>query len=74
MSLETDIENVMDNPNLSVMEDALNQADLLKLIGELPIGYRTVFNLYAVEGFSHAEIAKKLDISENTSKISAEQS
>lgn len=68
MSLQTEIENVSDNPNLIVMEDALDQADLLKMIGELPVGYRTVFNLYAIEGYSHAEIAKQLDISENTSK------
>ncbi|WP_421764446.1 RNA polymerase sigma factor [Ekhidna sp.] len=68
MSLQTEIENVSNSPNLSVMEDALDQADLLKMIGELPVGYRTVFNLYAIEGYSHAEIAKQLDISENTSK------
>ncbi|SNT15303.1 RNA polymerase sigma-70 factor, ECF subfamily [Ekhidna lutea] len=68
MSLETDIDNVSDSPNLSVMEDSLDKADLLKLISELPVGYRTVFNLYAIEGYSHAEIAKQLDINENTSK------
>ncbi|MBV6646887.1 MAG: RNA polymerase subunit sigma-70, partial [Cyclobacteriaceae bacterium] len=32
------------------------------------IGYRTVFNLYAIEGYNHAEIGKMLKISENTSK------
>lgn len=68
MSLETDIETASNHPDLSVMEDSLSQEDLLKLIGELPIGYRTVFNLYAIEGFSHAEIAEQLNISENTSK------
>lgn len=68
MSLETDIDDVSNNPSLSVMEDTLNQEDLLKLIGELPVGYRTVFNLYAIEGYNHQEIAKKLNISENTSK------
>ena len=68
MSLQTEIEEVYDSPNLSVMEDTLDQADLLKMIGELPVGYRTVFNLYAIEGYSHAEISKQLDISENTSK------
>lgn len=41
---------------------------LLRLISELPLGYRTVFNLYAIEGFSHREIAAQLGISENTSK------
>jgi len=68
MSLETNIETATDHPDLSMMEDSLGQEDLLKLIGELPVGYRTVFNLYAIEGYSHAEIAKKLDINENTSK------
>jgi len=42
--------------------------DLLKVIKTLPTGYRTVFNMYAIEGFSHKEIAEELDISENTSK------
>lgn len=42
--------------------------DILKLIKELPIGYRTVFNLYAIEGFSHKEIGDMLEISEGTSK------
>jgi RNA polymerase sigma-70 factor (ECF subfamily) len=42
--------------------------DLLKLVQSLPDGYRTVFNLFAIEGFSHQEIAKQLKISESTSK------
>lgn len=42
--------------------------DLMALVGKLPEGYRTVFNLYAIEGFSHKEIAEQLGISENTSK------
>ncbi|MFT7247764.1 MAG: RNA polymerase sigma factor (sigma-70 family) [Psychromonas sp.] len=46
----------------------LEEADLLLLIRSLPIGYRTVFNLYAIEGFSHSEIAEKLSVSEGTSK------
>jgi RNA polymerase sigma-70 factor (ECF subfamily) len=40
----------------------------MKLVDSLPSGYRTVFKLYAIEGFSHQEIAKELAISENTSK------
>lgn len=47
-------------------EMALN--DLLMKIQQLPMGYRTVFNLYAVEGYNHKEIAKLLSISEGTSK------
>lgn len=42
--------------------------DLIGLVQELSPQYRMVFNLYALEGFSHKEIAKKLGISEGTSK------
>jgi len=42
--------------------------DLMKIVERLPTGYRTVFNLFAVEGYSHKEIAEQLDITENTSK------
>ncbi len=46
----------------------LNMKDLLNLIRQLPAGYQTIFNLYAVEGYSHVEIAKILGISEGTSR------
>ncbi|MEL6864698.1 MAG: sigma-70 family RNA polymerase sigma factor [Bacteroidota bacterium] len=42
--------------------------ELLRLIQQLPVGYRTVFNLYVIEGYAHKEISKMLDISEGTSK------
>jgi RNA polymerase sigma-70 factor (ECF subfamily) len=48
--------------------DQLQANDLLKLLSKLPLGYRTVFNLYAIEGFTHQEIASSLGISESTSK------
>lgn len=48
--------------------DGLSEKDILKLVQQLSPGYRTVFNLYVVEGFSHKEIASMLDISEGTSK------
>ena len=38
------------------------------MITELPHGYRAVFNLYAIDGYSHKEIADQLGINENTSK------
>jgi RNA polymerase sigma factor (sigma-70 family) len=41
---------------------------LLKIIQQLPNGYRLVFNLYVIDGFSHAEIAETLQITESTSK------
>lgn len=46
----------------------LNYQYLLALIQELPPGCRAVFNLFAIEGYSHPEIAEMLDISEGTSK------
>ena len=42
--------------------------DLLKMIAALPPGFRTVFNMYVIEGFSHKEIAEALGISETTSR------
>src|SRR5690606_18373335 len=48
--------------------DELECEDLLKLIQTLPDGYRMVFNMYALEGFSHREIAETLNISEGASK------
>jgi RNA polymerase sigma-70 factor (ECF subfamily) len=50
------------------VESNINAEELLKLVNELPVGYRTVFNLFAIEGYSHAEIAEQLEISEGTSK------
>lgn len=47
---------------------ALNLKDLLNLIRQLPPGYQTIFNLYAVEGYTHVEIGKILGISEGTSR------
>lgn len=41
---------------------------ILRMMRQLPPGYRAVFNLYAIEGYSHREIAEQLDISESTSK------
>jgi RNA polymerase sigma-70 factor (ECF subfamily) len=53
-------------------DDILDQAHrldaLMACVQALPHGYRAVFNLYAVEGYSHAEIAQELGISEATSK------
>lgn len=47
---------------------ALAAKDLFRLIATLPDGYRTVFNLYAVEGYTHREIAALLNITEGSSK------
>ncbi|HTA83244.1 MAG TPA: RNA polymerase sigma factor [Bacteroidia bacterium] len=46
----------------------LNVKELLAVIQQLPDGYRTVFNLYVIEGYQHSEIAEILGVSEGTSK------
>lgn len=50
------------------VESDLQAEDLLQMVQSLPTGYRTVFNMYAIEGFTHREIGDALEISENTSK------
>jgi RNA polymerase sigma factor (sigma-70 family) len=65
----TDYDNIVlsndDYPNLLAN---LSSEDLLKLINQLPDGYRMVFNLYIIDGYNHAEIGELLGVSENTSK------
>jgi RNA polymerase sigma factor (sigma-70 family) len=64
-----DIDNVSHTAPLSVdAVDTLSHKQLIRLIQTLPEGYRLVFNLYVIEGYSHREIAKHMGISENTSK------
>ena len=46
----------------------LSYQELLKMIAELPAGYRTVFNMFVIEGYSHKEISEALGISEATSR------
>ena len=48
--------------------ESITAKDLLKIIQTIPEGYRVVFNLFAIEGYSHKEIAKKLGVTESTSK------
>ena len=48
--------------------EALQAEDLMKLIAQMPDGYKTVFNLFVVEGYGHKEIADMLGVSESTSK------
>jgi len=59
-------ENLASTP--ATADTQLQAEELMALLQELPVGYRTVFNLYALEGYSHAEIAEALGISEGTSK------
>lgn len=67
--LQVDIEHAQHAiNNVEAIESTLAAEDLLNIIQQLPIGYRTIFNLYAIEGYSHQEIADMLNISINTSK------
>ena len=54
--------------NNSVTNNSMEAKDLLQLIKKMPEGYKVIFNLYAIEGFNHAEIGEKLGISAGTSK------
>jgi len=60
-------ENTIEGKSLSAL-DGLAEKDILALIQELSPGYRTVFNMYVVEGYTHKEIGDMLGISEGTSK------
>lgn len=62
-------DNIEDSLDL-IDEDITNISldEIIKIIQELPEGKRVIFNLYVFEGYSHKEIAKLLNISENTSK------
>ncbi|HEX4876188.1 MAG TPA: RNA polymerase sigma factor [Chitinophagaceae bacterium] len=60
-------ENTLEGKYTSVL-DELGAKDIMALIQELSPGYRTVFNMYVVEGYTHKEIADMLGISEGTSK------
>ena len=65
------IVEVGDAADVSLEADAIETigaGEILKILLELPVGYRTVMNLFIVEGYTHKEIAQMLDISEGTSK------
>lgn len=62
---ERGFESLSTHSNIEIEQEA---AHLLELILSLPEGYRTVFNLYVIEGYSHKEISKKLSIGESTSR------
>lgn len=58
----------IDVPWRSKVQAELEAQDILDLLEKLPTGYRTIFNLYVLEGYKHREIAELLGISINTSK------
>lgn len=55
-------------PDNTVLQEPANDKELMELIHHLPVGYKTVFNLYAIEGYSHDEIGKMLNIQSGTSR------
>lgn len=60
---DPDVQSVEDDNS-----DEVKRQRILNAVQELPAGYRAVFNLYVMEGYSHKEIAEILEVSENTSK------
>lgn len=64
----TELEQARQETDTADPVSEMASEEILQAIQELPDGYRTVFNLYAIEGFNHREIAEKLGISEGTSK------
>ncbi|TXD50804.1 MULTISPECIES: RNA polymerase sigma factor [unclassified Polaribacter] len=63
----SDEEYVFDDAATESLENT-SVEDIQKLIDQLPEGYKMVFNLFAIEGYKHSEIAEKLGVSESTSK------
>ena len=65
----TDLDNAPElvQPEASVLSN-ISAAELMKMIQQLPAGFRAVFNLFAIEGYSHREISEMLKITESTSR------
>ena len=60
-------ENTIEDDDLNIL-DTLAEKDIISLVNELSPGYKTVFNMHVIEGYSHKEIADILGINEGTSK------
>ena len=66
--LWTDLAEIKEEGDEPVIGQEIGAAELMAELQKLPIGYKTVFNLHAIEGYSHKEIGGMLGISEGTSK------
>jgi RNA polymerase sigma-70 factor (ECF subfamily) len=66
--LNVDYDSVKESDGLPDAVSRLSNEELLNVIKELPDGYRMVFNLYVIEGYTHKEIGELLSINEGTSK------
>ena len=60
-------ENTIEGKYLSALDD-MAEKDIIHLVQQLSPGYRTVFNMYVIEGYTHKQIAEALGINEGTSK------
>lgn len=64
-----DLESIAEKPEEpEITDEKITAKELVKLIQQLPFGYRMVFNMHEIEGYSHQEIADTLNISVGTSK------
>ena len=63
------IEEITDEPHVEMTVDSdMDYEEMIKVIQTLSLGYRTVFNMYVIDGYKHEEIAEKLNISVGASK------
>lgn len=68
VSFDSIDDKAIDLPSNDKAFERLHVEQLLKLVGLLPEGYKAVFNMYAIEGYSHKEIAQTMGIDEGTSR------
>lgn len=69
LKMSEELENARNlSSDLSTQMQNIGYKELMKLITSLPAGFRTVFNMYVIEGYSHKEIADMMNITETTSR------
>ena len=66
-TVDIDSPDTLKEPDYSALEK-ISADELMELVRELPTGFRTVFNMFAIEGYSHKEIGEALGINESTSR------
>lgn len=64
-----DVDNAAPISSATYIIESLSAQDILKLVGTLPPVHRTVFNLYEIDGYSHDEIGKMIDIPASSSRV-----
>lgn len=71
LKFQNEVQMKYETSDATIPEDALSKLsykELMRILQGLPLGYRTVFNMYIIDGYTHKEIGEILGISENTSK------